>query len=542
MSGFRQPEIPRKQLHLWGQRLEDAVPEDHPVRLLDALLDSAAFAHTFAAWERDYDRLTGQPPYHPRLLAGLYLYGLLSRLRSSRQLEMAAHNRIDVLWLMSGQKPDHATIAAFVTQHAARLKQLQKAVLEVGIRAQLVRLEHAAVDGTKIEADAGRGAVWSEAKIRAELAKLDGQLASWEAEWQANEQRETALLGDRTPWIPPPGAKSPKHRLARAQRAQQRLHRALAELQRRQAEAAAGGSPPPQALAVVTDPDARVLKDKEGRCKPNYNAQLAVDTAAGMIVAEAVNDRAEDSGQLTAALEAVQENCGRLPVEVSADSQYNTGPELAQLEALGVTGYVADVQRRSEAAAPAPAESAAVAAAESEALAVVRAGQVLTAAQWAALPKNRQGYFDRAAFVYEVAQDAYRCPAGQRMPLRGRSTDHTRAGPIVRGRYAGLTCVTCAQAAGCCRQPAQGRVVSRDQYEECRERMRARLATAVGRRRYALRKQTVEPRIGLVKHGLGVRRFLRRGLTKVAREWTWLCVAVNVGILLRHWEVVRMVL
>jgi transposase len=41
-------------------------------------------------------------------LAGLHLYGLLSRLRSSRQVEIACHNRIDVLWLMSGQKPDHA--------------------------------------------------------------------------------------------------------------------------------------------------------------------------------------------------------------------------------------------------------------------------------------------------------------------------------------------------------------------------------------------------------------------------------------------------
>jgi len=534
MSGFRQPEIPRKQLHLWGQRLEDALPEDHPVRLLDQLLNAAAFADTFAAWEQDYDRLSGQPPYHPRVLAGLYLYGLLSRLRSSRQLEMACHNRIDVLWLMSGQKPDHATIAAFVTEHAARLKQLKQAVLEVGIRARLVSLDHAAVDGTKLEADAGRGAVWSEEKIRAELAKLDGQLAAWEAEWQANEQRERALFGEHTPWIPPPGARSEKHRLARAQRAQQRLHQALAALQRRQAEAAAVDSQVPKAIAVVTDPDSRVLKDKEGRRKPNYNAQLAVDSAAGMIIADAVNDRAEDSGQLTPLLDQVAENCGRLPVEASADSQYNTGPELAKLEELGVTGYVAAVHQPSDGAAP-PA-------AQQEALAAVRAGAELTQAQWAALPKNQAKYFDKAAFVYDGVHDEYRCPAGQRLPLVKRSTDCTRAGPIVRRHYGGRACGTCSQAAGCCRTPARGRMVNRDEHEEQRDRMRARLATEVGRRRYALRQQTVEPRIGLLKHGLGVRRFLRRGLAKVASEWSWLCVAVNVGILLRQWEVVRRVL
>jgi hypothetical protein len=120
-----------------------------------------------------------------------------------------------------------------VTRHAARLKALKKAVLEVGIRTQLIRLDLAAVDGTKFEAEAGRGSVWSEAKIREELAKLDGQLAAWESEWQANEQRETALFGDRTPWIPPPGAKSEKHRQARAQRARHRLQKALREIEPR---------------------------------------------------------------------------------------------------------------------------------------------------------------------------------------------------------------------------------------------------------------------------------------------------------------------
>jgi hypothetical protein len=72
--------------------------------------------------------------------------------------------------------------------------------------------------------------------------------------------------------------------------------------------------------------------------------------------------------------------------------------------------------------------------------------------------------------------------------------------------------------------------------------MRVRLVTAAGRQRYALRKQTVEPRIGYLKHGLGLRRFLRRGLPKVGLEFTWFCLAVNVGILLRHWEEVRAVL
>ena len=68
------------------------------------------------------------------------------------------------------------------------------------------------------------------------------------------------------------------------------------------------------------------------------------------------------------------------------------------------------------------------------------------------------------------------------------------------------------------------------------------MASEVGRQRYRLRGQTVEPRIGLIKHGLGIRRFLRRGLAAAKTEWLLACTAVNVGILLRNWEAVEAVL
>ena len=66
MGGFRRAEWSREQLVLWSQRLEDAIPVDHPVRLLDELLHRESFAGTFREWESQYDRLEGQPPYHPR--------------------------------------------------------------------------------------------------------------------------------------------------------------------------------------------------------------------------------------------------------------------------------------------------------------------------------------------------------------------------------------------------------------------------------------------------------------------------------------------
>jgi transposase len=62
-----------------------------------------------------------------------------------------------------------------------------------------------------------------------------------------------------------------------------------------------------------------------------------------------------------------------------------------------------------------------------------------------------------------------------------------------------------------------------------------------GRETYRRRQGIVEPRFGHIKHNLGVRRFLRRGLEKVRAEWTMVCTAVNVGVLLRHWREVSAV-
>jgi transposase len=60
------------------------------------------------------------------------------------------------------------------------------------------------------------------------------------------------------------------------------------------------------------------------------------------------------------------------------------------------------------------------------------------------------------------------------------------------------------------------------------EVMKHRLVTAAGRALYGLRKQTVEPVIGIIKEAMGFRRFRLRGLAKVSLEWTLVCVSYNL--------------
>ena len=526
MSGFRTPEIAREQLVLWERRLEDALPDDHQVRHLVFLLGSEAFADTFREMKRSYVLVRGKPPYHPRDLAALYLYGMLHRLRSSRQLEDACHSRLDVIWLMQGQTPDHSTIADFVGQHGNLLRKLFRGTLRVLIKANLVTLSHVAIDGSKVEADAGKNSVRGDEKIRSWQAHLDEKIAALEREWVDNEKREGSLFGQSNPWTNAPG-KDAKKALAQLKRKQDKLKQALAQLERRQE--AHVGSKPPKRIASTTDPDARSMKDKEGRSKPNFNTQVGVDDACGAIVAADVNDEPDDSGQLTPMVEQVVENCGDNPGSVSADSQYNTGPDLAAMEEKQIDCYLPNAGQNSE-AAPLPG-------ATQEALARVREGQALSESQWEALPRNNQGLIDRSAFVYDEKKDEYRCPAGQTLVYLRTSQDKKKWGTAKRRQYGGCAaCAGCAHAKLCCKKPDKGRMLSRDQYEEHRERLRRRMGTEEGREIYKRRKYTVEPRIGHIKHNMGVRRFLRRGLEKVKTEWIMACTAVNLGILLRHWD------
>lgn len=60
------------------------------------------------------------------------------------------------------------------------------------------------------------------------------------------------------------------------------------------------------------------------------------------------------------------------------------------------------------------------------------------------------------------------------------------------------------------------------------DKMRNKLKTLDGRKVYALRKSTVEPVFGIVKHILGFRQFSLRGLEAVSGEWTLVSIAWNI--------------
>jgi transposase len=89
MMRFTQVKLARDQLVLFPERLDRAVDVARDVRLVDKTLQSVDFSE----WESRCELTKGQPPIHPRAVAGVIRHGLLCRIRFSHTLEEALQVR-----------------------------------------------------------------------------------------------------------------------------------------------------------------------------------------------------------------------------------------------------------------------------------------------------------------------------------------------------------------------------------------------------------------------------------------------------------------
>jgi hypothetical protein len=98
--------------------------------------------------------------------------------------------------------------------------------------------------------------------------------------------------------------------------------------------------PDGKAQKNFTDPESRILKSKDGFIQ-GYNAQVAVDGEAQIIVAHGLTQSSCDHDQLEPPVDGVEANTGRRPDETSADRGYLSEANLAALQARRITDYIA---------------------------------------------------------------------------------------------------------------------------------------------------------------------------------------------------------
>ena len=330
--------------------VQELVPEGH---LAHFVRDTVREGLDLSEVLKEYQEERGYPPYHPVMMVALLLYGYCRGVYSSRKIAQGCEERVDFMALTALQKPDFRTISDFRKRHLKALKGLFGQVLKLCQEAKLVKLGHVALDGTKIHANASRHKAMSYGRMKEAEERLGAEVDKWLAEAERVDAREDELYGvDQRGDELPDWVKSKKKRVQKIREARQALEleakaQAEAKQKKRQGGTKRGrphkhleGTPRPEAQRNFTDPESRIMKTPLGfeQC---YNAQAAVDTHHQIIVGERLTNCATDRNELIPMLEEVEKNLGGVPVQLSADSDYNSEENLRELDERKIRGYVA---------------------------------------------------------------------------------------------------------------------------------------------------------------------------------------------------------
>jgi transposase len=333
----------------------DFVGSGHPAHLVrDLVCEELDLSAIMGA----YTEVKGYPPYHPAMMVALLLYAYSRGVYSSRRIARGCEERLDFQAVTALNQPDFRTVSEFRRRHLDALAGLFVQVLTLCRKAGLARLGHVAVDGTKIKANASKHKAMSDARMVEAEAELAREVAEWLARAQAEDAAEDAAHGSTRRGDEPPDWMHDKQaRLAR-------IRAAKAELQAEARQAGAGKAPPacdpdgspkprpgrkpkhppgqpkPKAQRNFTDPQSRIMKGRDGFIQA-YNAQAAVDADAQIIVAHRLTNNGSDQDALLPLLDAVAENTGEMPDEVSADNGFCSEANLEGLIGRTVRGYVA---------------------------------------------------------------------------------------------------------------------------------------------------------------------------------------------------------
>jgi len=330
------------QLLLMPPALADWVPEDHLARFVSDVVDTL----DLAAIEESYDEERGYPPYHPRMMVKVLLYGYCTGVYSSRKIARQLTDSVAFRFLAAGNQPDFRTVSEFRKRHGAALAGLFQQVLRLCRRAGLVKLGQVAIDGTKIKANASKHKAMSYRRMHEAEAALAGEVAELLRRAEVADQAEDARYGAERR-----GDELPAE-LARRESRLAKIREAKAALEAEARTRAQGDGtpsdearPPDKAQRNFTDPESKIQKSSEGFIQ-GYNAQVAVDATAQVIVAQHVTAASPDAEQLQPAVAAMVSGLHRRPQVVLADAGYWSEANVVALQQRGIEPLIATGRRK----------------------------------------------------------------------------------------------------------------------------------------------------------------------------------------------------
>src|SRR5215469_2857017 len=310
-----------------------------------------------------YTEERGFPPYHPAMMVALLLYAYSRGVYSSRRIAQACEERVDFMAVTALNRPDFRTVATFRRRHLKALGNLFVQVLKLCRAAGLVKLGHVSLDGTKMRANASVHKAMSYGRMREAEKKLAAEVAGWFAQAEATDAAEdrehgAERRGDEMPdWVANKAMRLERIRAAKAALEAEAKAPPLDPDEDGPGPSSgmtgrttppprgADGGPPDRAQRNFTDPDSRIQPVKPGVIA-GYNAQIAVDAAHQIIVAQRLQTSPTDTRGLKPLLAATRAAFRTNPKEVSADAGFCSEANLLHLARRRINGYIATGRTR----------------------------------------------------------------------------------------------------------------------------------------------------------------------------------------------------
>jgi len=247
----------------------------------------------------------------------------------------------------------------------------------------------------------------------------------------------------------------------------------------------------------TTDYDCAKIHSRQGD-HAGYNGQIVVDEKHGLIVScDVVNENTDDhqfADQINKANEVLGKKCDA----ACADSGYSDVDEMEKIDNQNIEVVVPSKRQASG---------------------------------------KEPEVFDARNFTYDRENDCYICPKGNVLPFR--KVEVKRRRKIYLG--VGSTCRACEHFGTCTTNKVHGRKVTRLLKEDSRRKFERQYASPDSQEIYKKRKEKVELPFGHIKHNLGVRGFLLRGLDGVKAEFSIMASCFNITRMIRLLGVERLV-
>src|ERR1700720_1969739 len=281
--------LPEQSL-LLPASLREWLPDDHLAYFVSDVgdqLDLSAIECVYEEEER------GQPPYHPRMMTKILVYGYCVGVFSSRRIQKKLSEDVGFRVLAAGNQPDFRTISDFRKQHLGALQGLFDQVLQIALQAGTMKLGRVVLDGSKVKANASKHKAMSYGRMQEEEKRLKEEVKRILKQAEATDAEEDTRYGrDKTGDELPAELARRETRLQRIQEAKRALEERAREQAKSKGEAEEKAKPAAKMQYNFPDPESRIMPGADGFVQA-YNAQIAVEPdlqlIAGQIVTKATN-------------------------------------------------------------------------------------------------------------------------------------------------------------------------------------------------------------------------------------------------------------